>query len=407
MDKEKEKEKAREQLFELVPEFKEYVDEKGKAEFKTEEEKIKEERLEKVKNTKATIPGTNRDSFLRHDYKGYDLINKGNCLGDDFNEVEKELIAKWVIDAVIAKRSQPGGVKTVLTDYIKSVEKTTMVEGTGSLGGYGVFDKFDTKLWGLVAYATPILGLADTQTIDGKTMKIAVEDASVTARFASEAAAFQESNPTLSQITMNLHKLGFYTNATQELLEDFQWNFVDWLLMRGAEAFARKIESEVFVGPTFNSFRSNNASIANVSVASLSALSYTHFSEAIGKLEPQLKAKAKWYINYGVMHYVRTIKDTTNRPIFTEGFDKTVPGKIYGIPVQEVVGMPGSDATSLDNIAILADMKNYKILRRKNDLDLIVDPYSSAINWITRFVLGTRIDGALILPGACARISLT
>lgn len=401
----KEEQEDREKLLKLLPEL-----EKGKTQFQdeeSEEEKAARDRLVTVKNDKVVIPNAgDRKSFLSHKYKGYDISRAGRCLGKDFNDAERELIAKWFIDVLMAKK-QYNSVDADFRDYMKSVEKATMVEGTGSLGGYGVFDKYDSTLWGLAAYATPILGLADTQVVGGKTFNITSELTAPTAYFTNENAAFTESNMTLSTLQMNLNKLGFYTVATNELLEDFEWNFQDWLMMRGAEAFGRKIEYEVFQGTNFTKSFKAAALTNDVNVASLSALSYTHFSECISKLEPQLRANAKWYIHYENMHYVRTIKDSNNRPIFTEGFDKTAPGSIYGIPVQEMVGMPASDATSSDIVAILADMKNFKIYRRYNDIQLIIDPYSSATSWLTRFVLGTRIDGALVKPGACAQISLT
>ena len=88
------------------------------------------------------------------------------------------------------------------------------------------------------------------------------------------------------------------------------------------------------------------------------------------------------------MHYVRTLKDSNNAPIYQTVAGGS-PDTIYGVP--RVVANNITDTTAASTaFAVLGDMKMLYLINRLGMMDLFIDPYSDSVSNNTRFIWQTR-----------------
>jgi HK97 family phage major capsid protein len=113
------------------------------------------------------------------------------------------------------------------------------------------------------------------------------------------------------------------------------------------------------------------------------------FSLAISKLSTDDVARATFALGQTGAHYLRSLKDTNNAPIY-----QSVAGPnldtIYGRPFVVANKIADSTSTGGGAYAVLGDFKQFLLVNRTGSLDLLVDPYSDSVSYNTRFVYATR-----------------
>jgi HK97 family phage major capsid protein len=79
-------------------------------------------------------------------------------------------------------------------------------------------------------------------------------------------------------------------------------------------------------------------------------------------------------MNGQILHYVRTLKDDQNRPIFTETIGSAVPGTIWGYPYSESIKMPSAPAANTP-FMVFGNLRYFGLGRRLDVATLGVNPY--------------------------------
>jgi len=325
------------------------------------------------KPVSLVVPGGGTETFI---YKGYDLRNQMQKY--DIPAERKEIHAKFLIDMI---------------------KKTAMTEASAGGGGYLVPEQYDMDLQALARLSSVALQDCRIWNMTGDTLRIPAEGAAVTVDWASaEADPNNQSEPTFSEIVLSTKRLGAYSVASNELLEDSAIDITGYLTEVFAEAQGQEIDNQVFNGTTFTSDLHGGCGTTISGIASLSALTFTNFSNAIAQLEEVRAIGAKFYFNKSVAHYVRTMIDASNRLIYqfpTAGN----PGQVYGFPAVQVPKMTAAP-TSGQQVFIFGNLyKGYAIGKRRG-MTMSVNPYILMKENQTQFVCSSRWDGAVALSGA-------
>jgi len=319
------------------------------------------------------VPGGEVKEFI---YKGYDIRNQ--MASFDIPAERKERHAKFIIDVI---------------------NKTAMTEASPGGGGYVVPDEYAKDLQALARLQSIALQDCRIWTMGTDVLRIPAENGAVAVDWASaEADPNNQSEPTLAEVVLSTKRLGAYSVASNELIEDTYIDVTGWLTEIFAEAYGQEIDNQVFNGTTFTSDLHGGCGATISGAASISALTFTHFSNAIAQLEEVRALGAKFYFNKAVAHYVRVMIDASNRLIYqmpTAGN----PGQIYGYPAVQVPKMTAAP-TSGQQAFVFGNLNKGYALGIRRGMTMKVNPYILMKEHQTQFIVSGRLDGAVALSHA-------
>ena len=223
-----------------------------------------------------------------------------------------------------------------------------------------------------------------------------VESAGTTARWGNTT---QQSDPTIDEVELTAYELSSFTEARNTQLADSRSDIVSWLTDLMANAVGLELDNSAFNGDgtsTYGACSGLLSAACGYSVTmgagstAFSNITATLLSEMIAALDGVKKNGAKFYMHGSNLHYVRTLKDSNDRPIFMDGHIGTgVPPTIYGYPYKEVTNMP---STSAANTAFMnfGNMIYFLAGRRLDSMKLEVDPWGLWTTNRTRFKIYNR-----------------
>lgn len=215
-----------------------------------------------------------------------------------------------------------------------------------------------------------------------------------------------------SEFELDAEELSAYSAVRNTTLADSRSDIVSWLTECLGEAAGLEIDNKGFNGVgtddpficsgILSAACGNSVVMASGSTA-FSNLDADVLSEMISKLDGLRKAGAMFWMNGLILHYVRSLKDTTNRPIFIETVGSPVSGTIWGFPYKEVIKCPSTTAA---NTAFMAfgNMRYFGVGRRLATGALSVDPWGLWTTNRTRFKLYQRWGLGMALASGFVRL---
>jgi len=334
----------------------------------------------KGKNVKLNTPTGESVDFI---YKGWDLRNQCADLTIASEETKNE-IAKFSID-MITKASL----------------------GEGNTGAYLVPDSYENTIMALARLQSIALQECRIFNISRDVLKIPVESTNTAVDIQAFGTANTESDPVLSQITLDMKRIGNYSEIYNDLLEDSVFDISSWLASMGAEAIGMEIDNNVLgsgTGFTGNALTDAGSTVTvGTSASTIADLSYNHFSLAVAELSENQVGGAKFYMNKIGAHYVRTQKDDNNRPIFQLPTADNA-GQLYGYDVRLSDKITGAPATT-DPFVLFGNLKNYALGIRKG-MEFQINPYIKMKEGISQFILSARVDGDALMDSSFVNIAI-
>lgn len=317
-------------------------------------------------------------------YKGIDLKNQGEMLNfaDDDN---REGFTKYMID-----------IANVLA------RKTALSEGTGSLGGYMVPEEYAGEIMGFAREKS--FALRDCKIVNMKsdTMRVPTEATSVSVSYGVEGSTLDETNPTIGEVVLNAERLGAWTSATNELLQDAAENGTDvvsWLGGLFAEALGQEVDDNVMNGGALESFTGALSGAGHSVVldtrGSYENITIQDLSEMIAQLsDNQMGSNPKFYMEKKVWQILRDQQDSSGQLIFdpTASISRSVYG--YPIIISDVMPTPNTSGGA-DPFVLFGDLKHYLFGNRLNRTQLEIDPYGLFTSYKTRFRMVWRVCGEI------------
>ena len=186
------------------------------------------------------------------------------------------------------------------------------------------------------------------------------------------------------EVELDCEELSAYSTVRNDTLADTRSDIVGWLTELMAEAVGQELDNVAFNGTGASNYAYCSGLLSaacGYSVShgsgstSFSSLTAGKLSEMIAKLDGMRKEGARFFMNGAVLHYVRTLTDTTGSPIFFAGsYGGPVPPTIFGYPYSEVLKMPATSGATTAYI-VFGNLVNFCIGRRLDVSTLDVDPW--------------------------------
>jgi len=320
-------------------------------------------------------------------YKGYRLEKQLEGLKNSgFNEEKADYVAKCYIEAIDASKS---GRKIGLKSAAEHVEGTTTTGGFLVLDDY--FDAIETGARELSVMAP----LCKNVSTSSDTFIINANNAEFAVAIDAEGTVTKGSS-TLQQVSIPVKRISVYGAVSNELLADSSWDVAGWITEQVTYAAGQKLDDQILDG-TGNVASNLNSGVLTSSVtnsviltnASLSSLTADDLSEALTKISQLDRKNATYVFGPTGMHYIRTLKDSNNSPIY-QPIAAMDLNKIYGKPAVECASLADSALSASTACGIVGDFNKVYLVNRTNGMDLLVDPYSDSISNNTRFIYQMR-----------------
>jgi HK97 family phage major capsid protein len=351
-------------------------------------------------------------------FEPFDLAKQGKSLMDKFNHPgyqiqdneTREYVAKWMILFIKAGFFQDREAAAKMRELYprQGVAKTDLGDS-----GYEfvIPDIVDAEILAFSREKSVALQYARIWPMISEKQSFPQEVAGVTMGWGNTTS---KSNPTIAEVELDAEELSAYSAVRNTTLADSRSDIVSWLTEIMAEAAGQELDNCTWNGDGTSTYASvygilssscgYSVVMASTSTA-FSNLTGDHLSEMISKLDGLKKQGARFHLHGVPLHYVRSLKDDQNRPIFTETVGGGVPGMIWGFPYSEVITMP---STSAANTAFLSfgNLRYWAIGRRLDTSTLEVNPYANDA-WTTNrkwFKLYQRWALKFALPNGFVRL---
>jgi len=126
-------------------------------------------------------------------------------------------------------------------------------------------------------------------------------------------------------------------------------------------------------------------------------IDYDDLLDLESTLDPSYEQNAKWVMNKATWVGIRGLIDGAQRPLIFDQASSGIGGRpekqLLGYPVVIDQMMPAASGGSGRNCLILGDLRESYVIRRVQELQIIVNPYSRANYGQVEYVAWERADG--------------
>jgi len=338
-------------------------------------------------------------------------IKSAGYISEDGGDDKK--VQKSFGDFLVAvARKDERRLKNIYGSY--KTAKADMGEGSGAVGGYLVPEEYETSLlqmanessrlremvtvvpvtsprgnWpSLDQFTAPTAGVGDTAFAGG-----------LTAARTAENAALTETNPAFEQIKWNIEKVGGYTQASNELINDSPMSIETMLSALFAVAIAAKREHYIFRGTGAGEpLGILNAGCAiGVSPDANNVWDEGDALEMMSRFKSYL-TRGSWFIHPGIIPDLGEFEMGSGGSVFVSdpNNDPVIGQPLFGKPVYQSEHLPQDDNAGC---VVLADMKAY-LLFEKPGLEIAFSEHYGFINDQGTWRFYQRLDGQPWLSAA-------
>lgn len=345
-----------------------------------------EEQIAAYKETsKAGFPiGAKAEEVKVNDklVNGYVKATQGKALLDRFKSAKN--IAPEVKDemadyfTLFVKASFLGDIKSL----IKMQEKYPVLDKTAigdSGNAFTVPNIIESEILHFARERSNVLQYASTPTMVSDKQTYNAESGGVNVYWGTTT---QASDPTAADVELDAEILSAYATVMDTTLADSSSDIVSWISGLMAEAIGQELDNVCFNGDGTSTYASVSGILSaacGYSVAmgsgstTFAQMDGVVLSEMISKLDGLKKEGAMFWMNGSVLHYLRTLQDTTGRPIFMDGhYGDNVPPTVLGYPYREVIKMPSTTAANTAFVNF-GNLKYYYAGKRLGTMQLKVN----------------------------------
>jgi len=233
----------------------------------------------------------------------------------------------------------------------------------------------------------------------------------MTAALVAEGGSYGSQELSATKVSFKAYKTAFYTDVSEEALQDTVWDLATQVVQEHARAHARKWE-DLYANGT-NSSQPQGAFGASwtqtqTSTTSLTLPTIDDLVSAAFKLNPAYFGSSVWLMNQAV--WASIVKTAASGKYLLNGENANI---LRDGAVALLLGRPvyltefGSSATTANNpVALFGDLKRgYRIVDRAT-VTFTVDDMSQAVSGNVRYSSRMRSDGRAVDLAACVKITV-
>lgn len=359
-----------------------------------------EELEHKVKTLEAKPVSTPTFSSVGKMYKGYRLEKQLEQLKEKgFSEEKADFVAKAMIEAIDASKHNKSITLKAAAEH---------VEGVDSQGGYLVIDDYYSQVETGARDLSVMASLCRNVSTSSDTFKINANDAEFAVAIDGEGAVTKGSG-TLKQISIPVKRISVYGAVSNEQLADANWDVTSWITEQITYKGSQTLDSQILNGTgnvagqmnsgVLTAIVTNSVILAGVSISSILA---SDFSLAMTKVSQMDRSMGTFVFGETGAHYLRTLKDTTNAPIY-QAIANADLNKVYGKNFVECASIADSASVTETAYGVFGNFNQVFLVNRTSGFDLLVDPYSDSISNNTRFIFSMRKGFGVVRGNALCR----
>jgi HK97 family phage major capsid protein len=352
----------------------------------------------------------------------YDLARQGQALTNRLtskrvvNDETRLEIAKFFCTFLKAAYMQDPAARKhfikhygpIKTDPAVQAHSKTAIGDTGNI--FPLPEPLEAEVIWFMRESSVIMQYARQYPMIAEKERFPRETSSATVTWGNTTA---QSDPGIEEFDLDCTELSAYSAVRNTQLADARTDIVAWLTANMAEAAGQELDNKAWNGlgtddPFICSGILSTACGYSVSMTSGSTAFSTLYadvlSEMIGKLNGKRKDGARFCMDGAILHYVRVLKDSQDRPIFYDGsVGVGTPAQIYGYPYTEVIAMPSTSGAATAFISF-GNLQYFAIGNRLDTTALQVDPYGLWTTNRTRFKIYQRWALEMALPEGFVRL---
>jgi HK97 family phage major capsid protein/HK97 family phage prohead protease len=329
---------------------------------------------------------------------------------------------KGRVDGIEAKGNRPGAVETkgadeglevkAFTHFVRhgvesmpAEEVKSLSRSTDSAGGYLAPDDYRTELDRNLVQFSPMRQIARISSTSSAKVLLPGRTGTLTAAWVGETAARTGTQPTYGQTPLDVFEMACYTDISNQLLEDADFDMAAELARDFGEEFGR-LEGAAFVdgsGTGEPEGFMTNADITEVTAAG-TTLDADDLMDIFHALPTAYAANGTWTMNRTTMGIVRKLKNASGDYLWREPITEGNPATILGRPVVEFPDMPDL-AAGASPIAFGDFRAGFRIFDRVG-LTILRDPYSQQTNGLVRFHARRRVAGGVTKAEALRKLTM-
>lgn len=275
-------------------------------------------------------------------------------------------------------------------------------------GGYLAPEQFVAELLRNVVQFSPIRSVARVANTTAQTVLLPKRTGRLTAAWVGETEARTATGPTFGQNSYPVKELACYVDVSNALLEDSALDIASELAFDFAEEFG-KTEGSAFVNGSTALEPSGfmqNADIASANSGNATKVTADGLIAFYHGLPSVYRANAVWSMNSDTLATIRTLKDPVS------GAYLLITGGLGNAPVTTLLGRPVLECPDMDDIAADAFpvafgdfSQGYRIFDRVA-LSVLRDPFSQAVNGMTRFHARRRVAAGVAKAEAIRKLKI-
>ncbi|MGA0617403.1 phage major capsid protein [Paracoccus sp. KR1-242] len=287
---------------------------------------------------------------------------------------------------------------------IPEVDRKALIVASDPQGGYLAPPEMSSEIIRDLIEYSPIRQYASVRSTSAPSVIYPTRGDITNARWVGETQTRTESEISFGQKEIDIKELATFVEISNRLLQDAPQAETEVRLAL-AEDFGKKeataflwgqgvLEPEgLMVNPDIPTTANGHAT--NLSTDALIKLMYA--------LPAQYRNRGAWVMNGTTLGVVRSLKDGQNNYLWQPSYQAGQPETILGRPVVEMVDMP--DSTSGEEPILYGDLQAYRIIDRAQ-MSVLVDPYTRAINGITRIHATRRVGGGVLQPARFRKLRM-
>lgn len=291
-----------------------------------------------------------------------------------------------------------------LGQNIPETDRKALIVASDPQGGYLAPPEMSSEIIRDLIEYNPLRQYASVRSTSAPSVIYPTRGDVTNARWVGETQTRTESDISFGQKEIDVKELATFVEISNRLLQDAPAAETEVRLAL-AEDFAGKeataflwgqgvLEPEgLMVNPDIPTTANGHAS--NLSADALIKLMYS--------LPQQYRNRGAWVMNGTTLGVLRSLKGGDGNYLWQASFQVGQPETILGRPVVEMVDMP--DLASGEEPILYGDLQAYRILDR-TQMSVLVDPYSRAINGITRIHATRRVGGAVLQPARFRKLRM-
>jgi len=329
-------------------------------------------------------------------------------MNDRMDEVEKKFArAQLPLGGRGDEESKSSPQKDAFLQYCRKGEggltpeqRKALSESIDPDGGYTVVPQLQAGIIKPMKDMSPVRELARVASITTNVLEILRRTTTAFGRgwVAEMGARTATTTGTLQKLSIPVHEIYSFPQATQSLLEDSSESIESWITQEVSEDFAVE-EATAFIagngiGKPLGLLDSSTA-ITQVNSGSASLLTADGLINLVYALPELYANRATMLIRRASIRDIRKFKLGTGEYLWQPGLAGTNPATILDVPYREAADMPAIDTNAL--AVIVGDFNFYQIVDRSQILmtrDALTNkPYVG-------FYFTKRVGGMCLLPEA-------